>query len=283
MANQKKVWFITGISRGFGKAIAEEALSRGDAVIGTTRDGKSDIQKHKDNLQVMRLDVAIEKDVKTTLAKAYSIYNRLDVIINNAGYGQMGAVEEVSSDELHDQLKVNVFGTFYVIQAALPYLRAQKSGHIMNMSSIGGLTTRPGLGAYAASKFAVEGLSQALVQEVKPLGIKVTIIEPGTFRTDFLADSSIRTAKSKIDSYSASSGELVKRFEDLNGKQLGDPALGAKAIVDVAYSASPPLHLILGSDALERVRGMLSNLKEEIDKWEKISVSTDFAEVKAKK
>src|SRR5579872_1642464 len=136
MANIKKVWFITGISRGFGKAIAEEALFRGDIVIGTTRDGKSDIQKHTDNLCVLQLNVAVEQDVKSTLTKAHDIHGCLDVIVNNAGYGQTGAVEEISSDELHEQFEVNFFGTFYVIRAALPFLRTQKSGHIINMSSV---------------------------------------------------------------------------------------------------------------------------------------------------
>ena len=282
MANQKKIWFITGISRGFGKAIAEEALSRGDVVIGTTRDGKSDIQTNKDRLHVLHLDVSVENDVKTILAKAHSIHDRLDVVVNNAGYGQMGAIEEVSSQEFHDQFNTNVFGAYYVMHAALPFLRKQKSGHIINISSIAGLTSRAGVGIYCASKYALEALSIALADEVKPLGIKVTIIEPGAFRTDFLADSSIRYAKNKIDAYSSTAGEILNYFKTMEGKQQGDPVLAAKAIVNVAYSDDPPLHLLLGPDALSRARDALKNLNAEFDKWEKISLSSDFAQVETK-
>jgi len=284
MNEANKVWFITGISRGLGRAIAEEALSRGDYVIGTSRSGRVEVQMDEASgrLHILTLDVAFPEDVIKVVAEAQQIYGRLDVIVNNAGYGLLGAVEEASMAELHQQFDVNFFGTLYVTRAVLPYLRQQRSGHIMNCSSVAGLAPKAGYGLYAASKFAVEGLSQSLRLELKPLNIKVTAIEPGAFRTDFLDDSSVQLAQKVITDYDNSSGEFVRFLQKLSGHQPGDPQLAAKVIVDTAYSSDPPLHLLLGSDAYERTRNMLSEFSSELEKWSDATHSTDYAEVTRK-
>lgn len=277
MKNQNKVWFITGISRGLGMALAEEVLSRGDIVIGTSRTGKADIKGgNSENLHLFDLDVAYPEDVKKVVQAAHSIHGRIDLVVNNAGYGLLGAIEETSLSELHQQFDVNFFGTLYVIQAVLPFLREQKSGHIMNLTSIAGLAPVAGYGLYAASKFAVEGLTQSLHHEVKHLGIKVTAIAPGSFRTDFLSDTSLQTTNRKISEYDQTSGELQRFMQRLAGQQPGDPKQGAKAIVNLADEADAPMHLVLGSDAFMRTRKMLADFENNLDNWKEISLSTDF-------
>lgn len=282
-SGQNKVWFITGISRGLGKSLAEEALARGEIVIGTTRNGETTIIDTKDNLHVLKLDVVMKEQVQEAVAKAHSIYGRLDVIVNNAGYGLLGAIEESSTLEAYDLFDVNFYGTLHVVQAALPFLRQQGHGHIINISSVAGLAPMGGYGLYAASKFAVNGLTISLAQELKPLGIKVSIVEPGAFRTDFLADTSIKYTENKISAYESTSGAVVARLNDYAGRQLGNPEIAAKAMVDLAHLANPPLHLLLGSDAVDRTKAMLKDFIAEIDQWENVSRSTDFAETAAAK
>jgi NAD(P)-dependent dehydrogenase (short-subunit alcohol dehydrogenase family) len=280
MVNSNKVWFITGISRGFGKALAEAALLRGDTVIGTSRNGKCDIEQNAKKLHVLPLDVTDRFQVESTIKEAFELYNRLDVVVNNAGYGLLGAIEETSAGELNDVMEVNFFGTVNVIQTVLPYLRQQRSGHILNLSSIAGLAPIGGYAFYAAAKFAVEGLSISLADEVRHLGIKVTAIEPGAFRTDFLADSSIRYSSTKIDDYSGSSA--VDRFKNMDGKQIGDPTKAVKAMLEIVDSSEPPLHLVLGSDAYKRTSAHLAAFGAELEKWKHLTLSTDFAEVTSK-
>lgn len=280
-SENKKVWFITGVSRGLGKSLAEEALSRGEIVIGTTRNGESSINDKSDNLHILKLDVVMKDEVKEVVAKAHSIYGRLDVVVNNAGYGLLGAIEESSVVEAYDLFDVNFFGTLHVVQAVLPLLREQGRGHIINVSSVAGLAPMGGYGLYAASKFAVNGLTISLAEELKPLGINVSIVEPGAFRTDFLADTSIKYAENKIEAYESTSGAMVARLNKIAGTQLGNPELAAKAMVDLAHLSNPPMHLLLGSDAVERTRVMLKNLSADIDQWEKVSRSTDFVEASA--
>jgi NAD(P)-dependent dehydrogenase (short-subunit alcohol dehydrogenase family) len=278
MSPGKKVAFITGISRGLGKAIAEAFLSRGDMVIGTSRSGKADVQQTSGELHVLPLDVTNREQVFRTVASAHAIHNRIDVLVNNAGFGLLGAIEESSHADTQDVMEVNFFGTLNVTQAALPFLRTQGQGHIVNISSIAGLAPRAGYGIYAAAKFAVEGMSESLAEELGPLGIHVTVVEPGGFRTDFLSERSIRRTDPEIDAYSATSGEMVKRLAQSDGKQIGNPAMGAKAILQAIDSPAPPLHLLLGSDALRRARTKLAELTQEIDRWENLTLSTDFAQ-----
>jgi len=278
MSKTEKVVFITGISRGLGKAIAESFLARGDAVIGTSRSGRADVEQRNGKLHVLPLDVTNREQVLRTVSAAHAIHDRLDVVINNAGFGLLGAIEESSPADAQDVLAVNFFGTLHVTQAVLPILRAQGNGHIVNISSIAGLAPRAGYGLYAAAKFAVEGMSESLAEELRPLGIYVTVVEPGGFRTDFLSERSLRHASTKIGAYSATSGEMVKRLTQSDGRQIGNPAMAAKAILDAIDSPAPPLHLLLGSDALRRARTKLEQLGQEINNWESVTLSTDFAE-----
>ena len=199
--------------------------------------------------------------------------------MNNAGYGLLGAIEESSDAEVKRVFDVNFFGVLQVIKAVLPYFRQQRSGHIVNISSIAGLAPMAGSGLYAAAKFAVEGVSQSLAQEVEPLGIKVTLVEPGEFRTDFLTDHSISNSQTSIEDYLPTSGKAVQHLADINGKQLGNPALGAQAIIKAVEAESPPLHLVIGSDALARTRANIQALTTNLHDWEEVTKSTDFPDM----
>ena len=269
-------WFITGISRGLGEALAEAALARGDLVVGTTRDGKSGIAASRGTLHVLPLEVGNAAAIESTVTKAFELAGGLDVIVNNAAYGLLGAIENATDAEAARLFEVNVFGTFRVIRAALPKLRAQGRGHIINITSIAGRAPMAGSGLYAATKSAIEGLSQSLAQEVGPLGIKVTVVAPGAFRTDFLSPHSIRKSAGAPDDYTNSVGRTMSRLDAMAGRQLGDPARAAGALLAVVDAEQPPLHLLLGSDALHRAREKLDVLIEEMDRWEEVTRGTDF-------
>jgi NAD(P)-dependent dehydrogenase (short-subunit alcohol dehydrogenase family) len=271
-----KVWFITGVSRGFGKALAEAVLADGDIVIGTSRDGSSTIPDAGGNLHLLPLEITDARAIGPTIERAIALRGRLDVIVNNAGYGLLGSIEEANEDQVAHLFDVNFHGPRRIIQAVLPQLRRQKSGHIINITSIAGLAPGAGSGFYAAAKFAVEGLSQSLAQEVAPLGIKVTLVEPGAFRTDFLSDHSIRSTPARIDDYAPSVGAMLSRLESMAGKQIGDPVRGAKAVIEAVRATEPPLNLVLGSDALRRTRDRFERFGAEIERWASVSLSTDF-------
>jgi NAD(P)-dependent dehydrogenase (short-subunit alcohol dehydrogenase family) len=273
---KSKVWFITGISRGFGRELASAALKQGDLVIGTTRNGQSDISASPDRLRVFALDVTHSKDVDSVVTKAWQVHGHIDVVVNNAGFGMLGAVEEVERAQAHQVFDTNFFGVLSVIQSALPHLRAQGSGHIINISSVGGIAGAPGYGLYNASKFAVEGLSEALHAELEPLGIHVTIVEPGYFRTNFLSGISLRRADRVIEAYAATSGKTREMAEDRDGRQAGDPALAARAIMAVTQVEHPPLRLILGADAVERVLAKLTQVREDLEAWKTMSINTSY-------
>jgi NAD(P)-dependent dehydrogenase (short-subunit alcohol dehydrogenase family) len=276
MTDANKVWFITGISRGFGKALAEALLSGGDVVIGTTRDGKAPIEDATGRLHTLTLDVTNGDAIKAVVAQAHGLHGRIDVIVNNAGYGLLGSIEEAADDQIENLFSVNFHGTRRVVQAALPYLRKQRSGHIVNITSIAGLAPGAGSGFYAASKFAVEGLSQSLAQEVAPLGIKVTLVEPGAFRTDFLSEHSIRTRGVGVSDYEKTAGATMKALENMAGEQIGDPERAAAAIIEAVSSPEPPLHLVLGSDAFRRTIDKQTRFAAELERWKDVSLSTDF-------
>jgi NAD(P)-dependent dehydrogenase (short-subunit alcohol dehydrogenase family) len=267
-------WFITGVSRGFGKILTQELLAQGHNVVGTTRNGSCDISH--DNLTILKLDVTDVAQTKNAIDAAVKKLSTLDVVVNNAGFGIVGAIEEVSRNEIDTIFETNFYGTYNVVQAALPVLRAQGRGHIMNFSSVGGFLGLPGFGAYNAAKFAVEGLSEALAAEVKPLGINVTIIEPGPFRTDFLTNESLLRAKKEIDAYKTTAGQMREYADTRNGNQPGDPALAVKVIIQAAESKAPPLRLPLGADAIERIRGKLKSVESDIAQWEEFSAKTSF-------
>lgn len=272
----QKVWFITGISRGFGRAIAEAALRRGDVVVGTSRTGKTDIQDDTGNLHVLPLEVADQEKVIATITTAIKIGGRLDVIVNNAGYGLSGCIEATSLEEARHVLEVNFFGTVHIIQAALPFLRQQRSGHIVNISSVAGLAPSAGIGFYAAAKFAVEGMSLSLREEVAPLGIHVTLVEPGAFRTDFLKDSSVRYTARVIEDYDSTCGRARRFIARLAGTQPGDPQKGAAAIIAAVEASDPPIHLLLGADALRIARRRLETLSQQVKQWETLTLSTNL-------
>ncbi len=278
MSQAKRVWFITGISRGLGRELAQGILDEGGVVVGTTRSGKADLDPGAGELHVLAVDVNNVKQVNAAVEKAHGFHWRLDVVVNNAGYGLLGAVEEVELAQARQVFDTNFFGSLNVIRAALPFLRAQRRGHIVNVSSVGGFCSVAGAGLYSASKFALEGMSESLAQELAPLGIRVTIVEPGAFRTDFLTSQSLHRATQSIDDYEATSGKMLAHFTELDGKQQGDPAAAARAIIDVISSPSPPLRLALGSDALDRMRRKLAQVATELDRWESTSLSTSYAE-----
>jgi NAD(P)-dependent dehydrogenase (short-subunit alcohol dehydrogenase family) len=276
MTDASSIWFITGISRGFGKALAAALLSDGDTVIGTTRNGEAPIEDDTGRLHTLSLDVTDGAAVRSVVAEAHALYGRLDVIVNNAGYGLLGSVEEATDDQIAQMFDVNFHGTRRVVQAVLPYLRAQRSGHIVNVTSIAGLAPGSGTGYYAASKFAVEGMSQSLAQEVAPLGIKVTLVEPGAFRTDFLSEHSIRARQIGIDDYASTAGAALAALENMAGKQIGNPDRAAEAIIKAVRSPKPPLHLVLGSDAYRRTLDKQKSFAAELDAWKDVTLGTDY-------
>jgi NAD(P)-dependent dehydrogenase (short-subunit alcohol dehydrogenase family) len=271
-----KNWLITGVSRGLGKALAEAALARGDTVIGTVREGDPLIAKGKGVFHRLSLDMRDPKAIEAAASRTLALVDRLDVVVNNAGHGLLGPIESVSDADMISLFETNVFGPVRLIRAVLPRLRAQRSGHIINVTSIAGRAPNAGSGVYAATKSALEGLSRALSQELAPLEIKVTAIAPGAFRTDFLSDHSIRRTEGGSGDYAASAGKVLVALDNMAGKQIGDPVRAAHSILEVVDSDTPPLHLLLGSDALRREREKLDNLIDEMDRWEAQTRSTDF-------
>lgn len=276
MSAERKVWFITGISRGFGRELAAALLARGDTVIGTTRNGSVDFPRGKGRLEVLALDVTNSQAVRTTVAAAFRLHGRIDVIVNNAGYGLLSSVEEATDEEIEHVFAVNFHGTRRVIQAALPHLRAQRSGHIINITSMAAVAPNPGSGYYAAAKMAVEAISQSLAREVAPLGIRVTLVEPSAFRTDFLSEHSIRQRGTQLRDYAATVGSAHERLAAMAGRQAGDPARAAAAIIQAADSPKPPLHLVLGSDAYHRTRQMLDAFSADVESWKAVSIGADY-------
>ena len=271
-----KIWFITGISRGLGRSLAGAVLDKGDVVIGTTRDGTPPEGLSSDRLTMLPLDVTDGDRVPSIMEAAFAEHGRLDVIVNNAGYGLLGPVEAVTREEVEHVFAVNFFGPLEVIRASLPRLREQRSGHIVNISSIAGIAPAAGSGLYSASKFALEGMSQSLAQEVAPLGIWVTLVNPGAFRTEFLSKRSIRRMEANIEDYAATSGRTVDGLLAANGLQIGDPDRGAAAIIEAVEADEPPLNLVLGSDGLRRARTRIDRLEEDLRRWERITLGTDF-------
>jgi len=279
-SQEGRVWFITGASTGFGRALAEEILKAGGRVVATARRPEQLEwlpEKYPATALALALDVTHDDSVKDAVDGALKRFGRIDVLVNNAGYGLAGAIEEATEAEFMPVFETNVFGLIRVTRAVLPFLRKQRSGHILNLSSIGGLTGAPGWGYYNASKFAVEGFSEALAAEMAPLGVHVTIIEPGPFRTDFLGRSGVE-AKQRIADYDATAGKTREYFHGQAGKQRGDPVRAVHAMMEVVESPNPPLHLILGALALKRFRAKLQQWDDEIEAWESVTLGTDFPE-----
>lgn len=278
--HSNRVWFITGCSTGFGRLLAEEVLKSGGKVVATARKVEqiADLErKYAQTATALPLDVGDFVQVESAVAGAIQHFGRIDVLVNNAGYGVAGAVEEVSDTELRPMYETNVFGLLRVTRAVLPHLREQRSGHILNISSIGGVTASPGWGLYQSTKFAVEGISEALAAELAPLGIHVTLIEPGPFRTDFLGRSGVEAAK-RIADYDGTAAKARQYQRDQDGKQPGDPVRAVQAMIEVVESPNPPLRLLLGAGALQRLRAKLDNWQKEIAAWESTTTGADFPE-----
>ncbi|MDP9039709.1 MAG: oxidoreductase [Acidobacteriota bacterium] len=275
---QGKVWFITGASTGFGRLLAQHVLALGGSVVATARqpDALREMEtRFPATLLVSRLDVTDARQVDGAVKDALARFGKVDVLVNNAGYGLTGAFEEVSEEELDRLFQTNVFGLIRMTKALLPHLRERRAGHIVNLSSIGGLVGLPGWSMYNASKFAVEGMSEALAIEVEPMGISVTIVEPGPFRTDFLGRSGVE-AQTTIPDYNQTAGKTREYFRTQAGKQAGDPQRAVEAIVAAVSAPKPPRHLLLGKLALQRFRQKLDDVQREMAEWEQTSIGADF-------
>ena len=272
-----RVWLITGTSSGFGRAVAEAALAAGDTVIATARKPETldDLTAaHPGRAIPVALDVTDPAQIKAVVAEAVLWYGRIDVLVNNAGRGHIGAVEETTDADLRSLMDLHFFGPAELIRAVLPHMRARESGAIVQFSSMGGRMSFPGVGAYSATKHALEGLSEALVAEARPHGIDVLVVEPGAFRTGLTGGS--QSASTPIEAYDATVGPFRTAFPDSNGKEPGDPAKAAAAILEALAAEQVPLRLVLGNDAADAIGAELKSQTEELAAWEHVSRGTDF-------
>jgi NAD(P)-dependent dehydrogenase (short-subunit alcohol dehydrogenase family) len=272
-----KLLLITGVSSGFGRALAQQALADGHRVVGTVRNpqaAEAFAALCPGRAHARLLDVTQFDAIDDVVADIEANVGAVDVLVNNAGYGHEGILEESPLADMRRQFDVNVFGPVAMMKAVLPFMRARRRGHIVNITSMGGYITMPGIAYYCGSKFALEGISDTLAREVQPFGIAVTAVAPGSFRTDWAGRSMQRSARSIAD-YDALFDPVRKAREEKSGKQLGDPAKAAGAILAVIEAEAPPTHLLLGSDALHLVRNKLADLGRDLDAWEEVSVSTD--------
>lgn len=272
-----KLLLITGVSSGFGRALAQEALATGHQVVGTVRSERARLAFEAiDPAKAVGrvLDVTDFDAIDGVVAEIEANVGEIDVLVNNAGYGHEGILEESSLAEMRRQFDVNVFGAVAVTKAVLPYMRSRRRGHILNITSMGGFITMPGIAYYCGSKFALEGISEVLGKEVKPFNVHVTAVAPGSFRTDWAGRSMSRSPRS-ISDYDALFDPIRNARVEKSGQQLGNPAKAARAMLDAIASDTPPEHLLLGSDALALVRGKLSALADEISEWETLTRSTD--------
>jgi len=278
--SNKKVWFITGASQGFGLLLAKQLLAKGDFVAATSRrksDLEHEISPKSDNFLPIEMNLTDESNVRQAIDETISAFGKIDNIINNAGYGLLGAVEELSDAEARQNFDVNVFGSLNVIRQALPHLRKQQSGHIFNIASIGGyLGDFPGFGIYCATKFAVVGFSEAMAIELKDFGINVTAVLPGYFRTNFLTSGSLSTPQNPLDDYKSTRESQELHQQQINNNQPGNPEKGAAAIIKIAGEKNPPVHLFLGSDAYGLAKTKAENVMTELEAWKSVTVNTDF-------
>ncbi|MFK3705542.1 oxidoreductase [Klebsiella sp. NPDC088457] len=277
---ERKVWFITGCSTGFGYELARQVLAKGDRAVLTARNIStlhSRFAEYADNAFILPLDVTNEDMIRKAVAEAEAHFGHIDILVNNAGYGYVSAIEEGEDVEIRRQFETNVFGLFSLTRHVLTGMRRRHSGHIINFSSIGGLMAFPAVGYYNATKYAVEGFSEALSLEVAALGIHVTIVEPGRFRTDW-AGRSIIESGTIIDEYVNTTGKRREQLRASSGTQPGDPSRGATAIIKATEAAQPPLRLPLGTDAYQLIQAKLDAMQKDFEKWKELTVSTDFPE-----
>jgi NAD(P)-dependent dehydrogenase (short-subunit alcohol dehydrogenase family) len=274
----KRVWFITGASRGLGALIAKAALADGNAVVAAGRNIKAIAERLGDSpaLLPVALDVTNEAQAKAAVEAALAQFGRIDVLVNNAGFGLLGAIEESTDADVRRMYDTNVFGLLNITRAVLPVMRSQRAGHVINISSIGGYRAGAGFGAYSSTKFAVEGITESLRAELKPLGIHATVVEPGYFRTDFLDASSLVVAKQVIDDYDETSGKVRRVAASMNHNQPGNPDKLALAMIELVDAEAPPLRLPLGSDTLKAIAEKNAYVTQETETWRALSASTDF-------
>ena len=278
MSTQSKIFLITGVSTGFGRALSEAALAVGHTVVGTVRNDKAlaEFQALKPGKAIgILLDVTDNAAIVPAIDKVESEVGPIDVLVNNAGYGHEGLLEESTMDDVRHQFEVNVFGPVALMKAVLPHMRGRRRGHIINITSMGGIATFPGISLYHGSKFALEGFSESVGKEVESFGIHVTAVEPGGFRTDWAGRSMVRVERSIAD-YDAVFEPLRQRRLNYSGKQAGDPKKAAAAMLTLVESDNPPAHLLLGTDAIRLVGEKLDVLKKEFEAWHPLSASTDF-------
>lgn len=276
MSSAERVWLITGCSTGFGRELVRQILDRGQRVVATARTPSAldEFASHPQAV-IAKLDVTVPEQVNAVVRNTQARFGRIDVLVNNAGYGYLAAIEEGEEDEVYAMFGTNVFGLIHMTKAVLPVMRGQGSGHIVNISSMGGLIGIAGVGYYNATKFAVEGLSEALAKEVAPLGIRVTIVEPGPFRTDW-AGRSLKTPKTPIAAYAETAGARRTAIRGYSGNQPGDPVRGAAAMIDAVEAANPPLHLLLGKPAYDMVNEKLRTFAAELAAWRDVTLGADF-------
>jgi NAD(P)-dependent dehydrogenase (short-subunit alcohol dehydrogenase family) len=277
MNTASKVWFVTGTSSGFGRCLVEEALERGERVVATARDPRSLddlVARACERVLALRLDVTKPDEIESAVAAARARFGRVDVLVNNAGYSVVGAVEETSDEELRATFEPMFFGAAAITRALLPHMRERQSGTIVQLTSVGGLITAPGFGAYCAAKHALEALSEALAAEVAPFGVRVLIVEPGAFRTR-LFGSAFRNLPA-LDAYAGTVGATRAYAAQSEGQQAGDPAKAARAIADAVDAGAPSLRLPLGADAVQGIRAKLARVAEDVDRTEQVAIATAF-------
>ena len=276
MSNQK-VWFITGASKGLGLALTKLVLSQGNKVVATSRnidDFKTSITENQDNFLPLRVDITSDQDVKNAVQQSIEKFGRIDVVVNNAGYSLVGSMEEMTDEEFRQTMDVNLFGTVNVIRNAMPYLREQQSGHIFNISSNAGYVGFANATSYNAGKFAVVGLSEALTQEVSAFGIKVTLVAPGQFRTNFMDKGSMQYAKNRIAVYRLDEAE--KKWTEFSGNQIGDPEKLVKILTEIVALENPPTRLLLGTDTYQLIKEHREKEMQEFEQWKHLTLSTSF-------
>ena len=278
--SNQKVWFITGASKGLGLSLVKQLLEEGKKVAATSR-SISDLQNaigEHENFLPLAMNLKDEANVGEAVDQTVNHFGNIDVVVNNAGYGLVGAIEELTDEESKENFEVNVYGTLNVIRKVLPYLREQKSGHIFNISSIGGFTGAfPGFGIYCATKFAVQGLTESLATEVKDFGIKATVVFPGYFRTNFLNQSSLSTPKVQLAEYESVRNVQKAHEEEINGNQPGDPVKAAKAMIAIAEREQPLVHFFLGQDAYDLAYAKMKTVKTDLEDTKELSISTGFS------
>lgn len=270
-----KVWLVTGSSTGFGRDLCEELLRRGERVVATARKLESVRRFDGENGLAAELDVTKPATIRSAVKAAMERFGRIDVLVNNAGYGELGVIEEFDDARARRQFNTNVFGVLNVLREVLPVMRAQSAGHVLQLSSIAGLAAFPFVGIYCASKHALEAISESLAAEVADFGIKVTLIEPGRFRTDF-AGRSLGLPEPKPGPYEELTRARIAMYEEIDGNQPGDPRKAVEAMIRVVESPNPPLRLVLGKDAYQWANEKLDRVKADFEAWKDVSLATDF-------